>query len=145
MLSLEKQFTSMASTPTKFYVFISLMSLYSSQAFCILHALKCVNFHFSFLSHFPFQRLLAQTRHSESTWPLCLPYSSHPNRPPRHVSREKHDPKVYMRPSDHCSAFYNSQDMEATHMPINRGMDKEDVGSVCVCIYNGIYYSAIKK
>ena len=26
-------------------------------------------------------------------------------------------------------------------MPINREMDKEDVGCVCVCIYNGILLS----
>ena len=35
----------------------------------------------------------------------------------------------------HCSTVYNSQDMEATHMSINRGMDKEDV----VHIYNHVY------
>ena len=40
----------------------------------------------------------------------------------------------------HCSTIYNSQDMEATYMFIDRGMDKEDVAH----IYNGIY-SAIKK
>ena len=33
------------------------------------------------------------------------------------------------------------QDMEATEVSINRRMEKEDV----VHIYNGIYYSAIKK
>ena len=35
----------------------------------------------------------------------------------------------------HCSTVYNSQDMEAIHMSINRGMDKEDV----VHIYNHVY------
>ena len=34
----------------------------------------------------------------------------------------------------HCSTIYNSQDMEATWMSFNRGMDKEDV----VHIYNGM-------
>ena len=41
--------------------------------------------------------------------------------------------------SVHCSTIYNSQDMEATQMSINRGMDKEDM----VPIYNGIL--AMKK
>ena len=40
----------------------------------------------------------------------------------------------------HCRTIYNSQDMEATWMPINREMDKEDV----VHIY-GEYYSALKR
>ena len=39
-----------------------------------------------------------------------------------------------MLPSVHCSTVQNSQDMEATQMSINRGMDKEDV----VHIYNGM-------
>ena len=38
-------------------------------------------------------------------------------------------------PHVHCSTIYNSQDMEATHMSINRGMDKEGV----VHIYNYVY------
>ena len=41
----------------------------------------------------------------------------------------------------HCSTIYNSQDMEATQMSINRGMGKEDV----VHIYTMEYYSAIKR
>ena len=32
-----------------------------------------------------------------------------------------------MRPSVHCNTLYNSQDMEATQMPIDRGPDKGDV------------------
>ena len=32
----------------------------------------------------------------------------------------------------HCSTVYNSQDMEATLMSIDGGMDKDDV-CVCVC------------
>ena len=32
-----------------------------------------------------------------------------------------------MYPSVHCSAVYNSQDLEATLVSINRGMNKEDV------------------
>ena len=33
----------------------------------------------------------------------------------------------------YCSIIYNSKDMETTQIPINRGMDKEDV--ICVHIY----------
>ena len=40
-------------------------------------------------------------------------------------------------PSVHCSTVYNSQDMEASQMSIDRGVDKEDV----VHIYNGILLS----
>ena len=43
-----------------------------------------------------------------------------------------------MHPSVHCN-IYNSQDMEATKMSINRGLDKEDV----VQMHMGIL--AIKK
>ena len=39
-----------------------------------------------------------------------------------------------MHPNIHCSAIYNSQDMEATEMSTDRWMDKKDV----VHIYNGI-------
>ena len=42
-----------------------------------------------------------------------------------------------MPPNVHCSSIYNSQDMEATWISINRGMDKEDV----VHIHNGILFS----
>ena len=40
----------------------------------------------------------------------------------------------------HCSTIYNSQDMEATQIPVDKWMDEEDV----VYLYNG-YYSAIKN
>ena len=43
--------------------------------------------------------------------------------------------------SVHGSTIYNSQDMEATLVSINRGMDKEDV----VHIYNGIRLSHKKE
>ena len=42
-----------------------------------------------------------------------------------------------MYPNVHCSTVYNSQDMEATWMPISRRMDKKAV----VCIHNGILLS----
>jgi len=59
---------------------------------------------------------------------------------PGHVSREKHDLKRYTHSNVHCSTVYNSQDMEATYMFINRGMDKE-----VWHIYTMEYSSAIKK
>ena len=46
-----------------------------------------------------------------------------------------------MHPNVHCSIICNSQDMEATKMSINRGMNKEDV----VHIYNGILFSHKKN
>ena len=46
-----------------------------------------------------------------------------------------------MHPNVHCSTIYNSQDMEATLMSTDRGMDKEDV----VYIYNGILPSHKKE
>ena len=45
-----------------------------------------------------------------------------------------------MHPDVHCNTIYNSQDMEATSMSINRGMDKEDR-----YIYNGILLSHEKE
>ena len=41
--------------------------------------------------------------------------------------------KSHMHPSVHGCTIYNSQDMEATLLPINRWMDKEDA----VHVYNG--------
>ena len=46
-----------------------------------------------------------------------------------------------MHPNVHYSTMYNSQDMEATYMSINKGTDKEDV----VHIYNGILLSRRKE
>ena len=46
-----------------------------------------------------------------------------------------------MHPTVHCSTIYNSQDMEATYMSIDRGMDKEDM----VHIYTMEFHSAMKK
>ena len=42
-----------------------------------------------------------------------------------------------MHANVHCSTIYNSQDMEATYMSINKGMCKVDV----VHIYSGILLS----
>ena len=46
-----------------------------------------------------------------------------------------------MHANVHCSTIYSSQDLEAMQMPINRGMDKEDV----VYIHNGILLSHKKE
>ena len=46
---------------------------------------------------------------------------------PGHIPKEKHNSKIYMHPNIHCSTIYNSQDMEATYMSVNRGTDKADV------------------
>ena len=37
-------------------------------------------------------------------------------------------------PNVHSSSVYNSQDMKATEMSIDRWMDKEDVVCVCMCV-----------
>ena len=42
-----------------------------------------------------------------------------------------------MHPNVYGSIIYNSQDMEVTYMPINRGKDKEDA----LHIDNGIFSS----
>ena len=42
-------------------------------------------------------------------------------------SGEKHNLKRSMHPDIHCSTVYSSQDMEATQMSIDRGMDKDVV------------------
>ena len=39
------------------------------------------------------------------------------------------------------SLIYNSQKLERTQMPLNRGMDTENV----VHLHNGVYYSTLKK
>ena len=46
-----------------------------------------------------------------------------------------------MHPYVHCSIIYNSQDMEATQVLINRLMDKENAVYICTMEY----YSATKK
>ena len=42
---------------------------------------------------------------------------------------------VYNVMYNHKSTFYNGQDMEATEMFINRGMDKEDIVYIYIYIY----------
>ena len=48
-----------------------------------------------------------------------------------------HDSKRYMHPNVHCSAIYNSQDMETNLMAIDREVDQEDV----VHIHKGLLLS----
>ena len=43
----------------------------------------------------------------------------------------------------HCSIIYNSQDIEATSMFMDRGMDKNN--GVYIYMYAMEYYSAIKR
>ena len=52
-------------------------------------------------------------------------WSSHPT--PGHISRKNRDSKIYICFNVHSSTLYNSQDMEATWMSINRRVDKEEV------------------
>ena len=58
-----------------------------------------------------------------------------------HITTENHNSKRHMHPNVHCSSIYNSQVMEATYMPIDRRMDKEDL----VHIYNRILLLSCKK
>ena len=39
---------------------------------------------------------------------------------PGNIRRGKHGLKGFMHPNDHCSTIYNSQDVEATKMSIDR-------------------------
>ena len=65
-----------------------------------------------------------------------------PNNPTTgHIPRENHNSKRHMHTNIHCSIIYNNQVMEATYMPINRQMDKEDVA----CVYKGILLSHKKE
>ena len=50
-----------------------------------------------------------------------------------------------MHPNVHYSTIYNSQDMEATYMSVNRGMDKDMCGDIYSGIYAMGYYSALKR
>ena len=63
---------------------------------------------------------------------------------PGHRSIENHNKKKNMHHNVHSSTIYNSQDMEATEMSIDRGMDNDDV-YVCMYIYKMEYYSSIKR
>ena len=44
-----------------------------------------------------------------------------------HPPGENHEPEGYVHPTVHCGTVYNSQDVEATYVSINRRTDKEHV------------------
>ena len=48
----------------------------------------------------------------------------------KHLDKN-HNMKSYMNPNVHCSTICNSQDIGATQMSINWGMDKQDVVHTC--------------
>ena len=48
-----------------------------------------------------------------------------------------------MHPYDYCSIIYNSQNMKATHMSLDRWLDKEDM--VYKHTHTMEYYSALKR
>ena len=64
-----------------------------------------------------------------------------------YLEKMKTNSKGYMHPYVHSGTIYNSQDMEANYMSINRWMDKKDVVWVHTHthIYTLAYYSVIKK
>ena len=49
------------------------------------------------------------------------------NPTPGCISKENHNMKRYIRPNVHCITIYNSQDLEASSMSIDREMNKEGV------------------
>ena len=55
---------------------------------------------------------------------------------PLHISKENHNLKGYIHPNVYWSTIYNSQEMEATKMSTDRGLDKDVVHR-----YNGILHS----
>ena len=74
-------------------------------------------------------RFLKKTKTRTITWSY--------NPTPGHIPEENHNLKRCMYPNFHCSIIYNSHDMEATWMSMDRGIDKEEV----VHKYNGILLS----
>ena len=59
-----------------------------------------------------------------------------------HMPWENHNSKRHMYSNVHCSSIYNSQDMEATYMSINRWIHKEVVVYICIYIHTYIVYTA---
>ena len=65
-----------------------------------------------------------------------------------HISGENHNSKRYTHSNVHRSTIYNSQDMEATKMSINRGLNKDDIyiySVYIVHIYNRLLLSHKKN
>ena len=77
-------------------------------------------------------RFLKKTKNRVTIW------SSNPT--PGHISGkdENSNSERYVHTNVHSSTIYNSKDMEATQVSINRWIDTEDVAYMK-------YYSAIKK
>ena len=67
-----------------------------------------------------------KAKNRNTIWPSNLTH--------RQIPRENHIIKRYVHPNVHWGTIYNSQDMEATYMSINRGMAKEDVVHICNAI-----------
>ena len=61
-----------------------------------------------------------------------LPYEPSISILGKHWEKTKTPIPKDMHPNIYSSIIFNSQDMETTQMPINRGMDKEDL----VCVIN---------
>ena len=61
---------------------------------------------------------------------------------PEHITRENYSSKRYMHPNIHSSTMYSDQDMEATYISIDIGMNKKDVLKI---INNGILPSHKKE
>ena len=82
-------------------------------------------------------------------WKIVTIWSS--NSTPGHISKENKNTnsKRYMHPNVHSSTIYNSQDMEATQVPVNRWLDYENIHVYMWYIYHMEwtvdYYSAIKS
>ena len=76
-------------------------------------------------------RLLLKTSNKTNIWPK--------NSTTGFILGENHNWKRHICTSVHCSTIYNSEDIEATYMSINRWMDEEAVEQVCTEIL------AIKK
>ena len=69
---------------------------------------------------------LNSTRNKTITWPS--------NATTGHIPWENRDSKRHVYPNIHCTTIYNSQDVDATQLSINRWTDKEAVGYA----HNGI-------
>ena len=85
-------------------------------------------------------RFLKKSRNKTAIWP------SNPTTGQSHywVYPEETIIQRHIYPNVHCSTIYNSQDMEATQMSINRGMIKT-LWYVYTHTHMMEYYSAIKK
>ena len=57
-----------------------------------------------------------------------------------HISKEKHNSKIYLHLYVYCSIIYNSQDMETTKISTDVGMDKG-----VVLIYSGVLFNHKKN